>query len=278
MGGMNMWRLLPPAQGDPASELAAGAAMLAGLATTSQPAIRWYAAASQPALVIGSGQKLSEVDQAALANAGVTLHRRASGGTAVLFVPGFFMQDIALPVNHPLAHPDVSESYRWLGEVWQATLAQFGVATTLIEIAAARADRATLDPLVARACFGGQSPYEVLVGGRKLVGFAQIRRREGMLFQVGLYTHWPGAQLAALLAIPETERRLLVERLADRVTDLASVCANPPDLASLATAFAAALYQRYDVTITPSDWTAAELAAMAAAQARFAPLGRVGES
>lgn len=273
-----MWRLLPPAQGDPASELAAGAAMLAGLATTSHPAIRWYAAASQPALVIGSGQKLSEVDQAALANAGVTLHRRASGGTAVLFVPGFFMQDIALPVNHPLAHPDVSESYRWLGEVWQATLAQFGVATTLIEIAAARADRATLDPLVVRACFGGQSPYEVLVGGRKLVGFAQIRRREGMLFQVGLYTHWPGAQLAALLAIPETERRLLAEQLAERVTDLATVCANPPDLASLATAFAAALYQRYDVTITPSDWTAAELAAMAAAQARFAPLGRVGES
>lgn len=273
MGGMSEWRLLPPAQGDPASELAAGAAMLAGLATTQQPAIRWYAAAPQPALVIGSGQKPSEVDRAALAQSGMTLHRRASGGTAVLFVPGFLMQDIALPASHPLAHPDVSESYRWLGEVWQATLAQFGVATTLIEIAAARADRATLDPLVARACFGGQSPYELLVGGRKLVGFSQIRRREGMLFQVGLYTHWPGAQLAALLAITETERQLLIDQLATRVIDLATVCATPPDLASLATAFATVLHQRYDVIITPSDWTAAELDAMAMAQARFAPLG-----
>ncbi|WP_299756957.1 ligase [uncultured Chloroflexus sp.] len=273
MGVMNEWRLLPPAQGDPASELAASAAMLAGLVTTQQPAIRWYAAAANPALVIGSGQKLSDIDRAALAQAGITLHRRASGGTAVLFVPGFLMQDIVLPVTHPLAHLDVSESYRWLGEVWQATLAQFGVATTMIEIAAARADRATLDPLVARACFGGQSPYELLVGGRKLVGFAQIRRREGMLFQVGLYTHWPGAQLVALLAISEPERRRLTERLADRVTDLASVCANPPGLASLANAFAAALHQRYDVTIAPSAWTAAELAVMAAAQTRFAPLG-----
>ncbi len=273
MGMMNEWRLLPPAQGDPASELAASTAMLAGLVTTQQPAIRWYAAAAKPALVIGSGQKLSDIDRAALAQAGITLHRRASGGTAVLFVPGFLMQDIALPVTHPLAHPDVSESYRWLGEAWQATLAQFGVATTVIEIAAARADRATLDPLVTRVCFGGQSPYEVLTSGRKLVGFAQIRRREGVLFQVGLYTYWPGAQLAALLAISEPERRRLTEQLADRVTDLASVCAKPPELASLATAFAAALHQRYDVTITPSAWTAAELAVMASVQARFAPLG-----
>ncbi|WP_287906743.1 ligase [Chloroflexus sp.] len=273
MGGMTSWRLLPPAQGDPASELAAGAAMLAGLATTPQPAIRWYATAPQPALVIGSGQKVSEVDQAALANAGITLHRRASGGTAVLFVPGFLMQDIVLPADHPLAHPDVSESYRWLGEVWQATLAHFGVQADLITIAAARADRASLDPLVARACFGGWSPYEVLVAGRKLVGFAQIRRREGLLFQVGVYTHWPGAQLAALLNIAASERQLLIDRLSARVTDLAAVCVKPPDLATLATAFATVLHQRYDVTITPSDWTAAELAAMVAARQRFVPLG-----
>ncbi len=83
------WRLLPPAHGDPATELAAGTAMLAGLVITHQPALRWYAAGPQPALVIGSGQKLSEVDQLALRQQGVTLHRRASGGTAVLFVPGF---------------------------------------------------------------------------------------------------------------------------------------------------------------------------------------------
>jgi len=266
------WRLLPPVHGDPASELAAGTAMLAGLVTTHQPALRWYTAGPQPALVIGSGQKLSEVDQLALRQQGVTLHRRASGGTAVLFVPGFLMQDIALPLDHPLAHPDVSESYRWLGEVWQATLMQFGIDTRIIDIATARADRQLLDPLTARACFGGRSPYELLVNDRKLVGFAQVRRREGMLFQVGVYTHWPGQQLSTLLAILPAERQLFIERLAGRVTDLATVCASPPDLHRLATAFATVLQQRYDVHIAASDWTTEELKVMAAVQSRFLPL------
>lgn len=270
--GSVIWRLLPPAQGDPTTELAAGAAMLAGLKETNCPAIRWYAAGSRPALVIGSGQKLSDVDHTALRQQGVTIHRRSSGGTAVLFVPGLLMQDIALPLEHPLYHPDVSESYRWLGDVWQATLAQFGIHTSLIDIAAARADRQTLDPLIARACFGGQSPYEVLVAGRKLVGFAQIRRREGVLFQVGLYTHWPGRQLATLLAMAAAERTIFGERLADRVTDLVTVCESPPDIHQIAAAFAMVLRQRYEVSITAADWTEAEREAMIAAQAHFAPL------
>ncbi len=275
MGGVEEWRLLPPAQGDPATELAAGSAMLGGLVTSPRPAIRWYAAGKRMALVIGSGQKLNEVDRAALARAGMTLHRRASGGAAVLFAPGLLMQDIVLPVHHPLAHPDVSESYRWLGEVWQATMALFGVATDLISIPAARADRVTLDPLTARACFGGQSPYEVLAGGRKLVGFAQIRRREGALFQVGVYTRWPGTHLAAVLALTEDERSTLIKRLAERVTDLATVCRQPPDLTALAAAFATVLRQRYHIHLIPTDWRADERAIMEA-QSRFAPLALEG--
>ncbi|MEF3274976.1 MAG: ligase [Chloroflexus sp.] len=272
MGEVEHWRGLPAAQGDPTTELAAGLAMLSGLATVPQPAIRWYAAGERLALVIGSGQKLTEVDRTALARAGIGLHRRSSGGTAVLFAPGLLMQDIALPVQHWLMHPDVTESYRWLGEAWQATLATLGVAAELVSIPAARADRLTLDPLTARACFGGQSPYEVLVAGRKLVGFAQIRRREGILFQVGVYTHWPGAQLAALLALTEAERTELVARLEQRVTDLATVCRQPPDLSTLAAAFATVLQQRYHICIVPTDWSETERAAMVAAQARFAPL------
>ena len=31
------------------------------------------------------------------------------------------------------------------------------------------------------ACFGGLSPYEVLAGGRKVVGLSQTRRRQGTL-------------------------------------------------------------------------------------------------
>jgi lipoate-protein ligase A len=265
------WRLLPYGEGGADAELAAGEALLAGLAAEARPAMRWYGA-RQLALVIGSGQRPSEVDGEALAAAGGTLHKRASGGTAVLFVPGFLMQDIALPPGHRLFRDDVSESYRWLGEVWAAALAELGVATELVSIAAARADTAAASPLVRRACFGGRSPYELLAGGRKLVGFSQIRRRPGALIQVGVYTRWPGQELAALLRMPAAERAPLAEALAARVVGLAELLPAPPTAEAVMAAFERALAGEIGVGLEPAAWRPDEELAREAALARFAPL------
>ncbi|NJM06502.1 hypothetical protein HC891_10360, partial [Candidatus Gracilibacteria bacterium] len=166
---------------------------LDGLASAPQPTLRWYSYTS-PALILGSGQKLSDVDLAALG--GTTVHRRRSGGTAVLFEPGLLMQDIALPVGHPLYSHDVTASYRWLGELWVVTLADLGIAAQTLSIAEARSDTASLEPLLRRACFGGRSPYEVLAEERKLVGFSQVRRRGGLVLQVALYERFSAARLA----------------------------------------------------------------------------------
>lgn len=266
-----LWRLLPEQAADPAYDLAAGSAMLAGLAATARPAVRWYGA-ERPALVIGSGQHLNEIDHDALRAAGISLHRRASGGTAVFFAPGFLMQDIALPIDHPLHTPDVTASYAWLGEVWAAALAALGITAAPVSVAEARADTQTLDPLVRRACFGGRSPYEVLAGGRKLVGFAQVRRRQGALLQVGVYTHWPGRELADLLALNTTERSALTERLAQRVVGLDALLPAPPGYAAIQAAFARALYERHTVKLEATPWSAVEQEALHAAGARFAPL------
>lgn len=268
-----VWRLLPSDAADTARDLAAGVAMLAGLTPNERPAVRWYVA-EQPALVIGSGQKLSEIDQDALAAAGIAVHRRASGGTAVLFAPGFLMQDIALPVNHPLHTPDVTASYAWLGAVWTAALAELGIGAAPVSIAAARADTAAVDPLVRRACFGGQSPYEVLVNGRKLVGFAQVRRRQGALLQVGIYTHWPGRELAEVLALSTTERAELTERLAQRVVGLDELQPRPPTVAMIQAAFANALAHEHTILLQPTPWNAAEQAALEEAAARFGAIER----
>ncbi|MGQ9925229.1 MAG: lipoate--protein ligase family protein [Chloroflexaceae bacterium] len=265
------WRLLPYSEHSPESELAAAEALLAGLAAAPRPALRWYGA-RQAALVIGSGQRLTDVDAPALAAAGVTLHRRASGGAAVLFAPGLLMQDIALPIDHPLHQQDVSESYRWLGEVWVATLREFGLAARPVSIPEARADARTLHPLARLACFGGRSPYEVLAEERKVVGFSQIRRRPGALLQVGLYTRWPGRELATLLRLPPTERERLVTFLDGRVAGLADLLPVPPPPERIMAAFAHALAERHGVILAPAGWREDELAAAAAARARYAPV------
>lgn len=254
------WRLLPYSEDAADQELARGEALLAGLAQTDRPAVRWYAA-RRPALVIGSGQRPTEVDGAALAAAGASLHRRASGGAAVLFESGFLMQDVALPPQHGLYRSDVSESYAWLGKLWLATLAALGLAELeLVSIAAARADGQSADHLVRRACFGGRSPYEVLAGGRKLVGFSQIRRRAGALFQVGLYAHWSGAALAGLLRLSAAERTATAAALDTRVVGLDALLPTPPVPAVIMAAFAAALKRDHSVELAPSPWSATELA------------------
>lgn len=265
------WRLLPFSALLAGEELAASEGLLAGLAAEPRPAVRWYGA-ERLALVIGSGQRLHEVDGAAVVAAGATLHKRASGGTAVLFVPGFLMQDIALPPDHPLYRIDVSESYAWLGAVWAEALGELGVETTLIDVPTARADTRDADPLVRRACFGGRSPYELLAGGRKLVGFSQIRRRAGALFQVGLYTRWPGRELAALLRLPDEERRATAEALAARVVGLDELLPAPPPATVIADAFARSLARRHGVSLVDSLWRPDELAAALAALPRYAPI------
>ncbi len=244
---------------------------MAGLTLAARPALRWYGA-QRPALVLGSGQRPSEVDAAAALRSGIDVHKRGSGGGAVLFGPPLLMQDLVLPIGHALYQQDVSESYRWLGEVWAAALVELGVTTELVSVAEARVDPRQSDPLVRRACFGGRSPYEVLANGRKLVGFAQTRRRQGALFQVGLYRHWTGSELVELLRLSPTERVATRTALAERVVGLDELLPDPPSLATLAAAFEAALQRLHSSTTTPAAWQPDEVAAAQAAAARFAPL------
>jgi lipoate---protein ligase len=263
------WRLLPYSEDAADEELARGEGLLAGLLTTRRPAVRWYGA-RRLALVIGSGQRPNEVDGAALAVAGASLHRRASGGSAVLFVPGFLMQDLALPPGHPLYRSDVSESYAWLGAVWVEALGELGLAELeLVSIAAARADARSADPLARRACFGGRSPYEVLAGGRKLVGFSQIRRRAGALFQVGIYAGWPGPALTALLRLSAAERADTAAALERRVVGLNALLPAPPAPEAIMGAFARALARRHGVELETTPWSPEELAAAQAAAGRY---------
>ena len=265
-----LWRELPTSAEPIDLELAGPSGLLAGLQAGGPPTLRWYEA-SRLGLVLGSGQRPAEADLAACQELGASLHKRASGGTAVLFEPGLIMQDIALPIAHPLHVGDVTESYRWLGDIWVATLASVGITTQLIGVAEARADTQALSPLERRACFGGRSPYELLAGGRKLVGFSQIRRREGAVLQVGMYTRWLPDRLAALLAMSPEERAALSARLSERVTGLTDLLPAPPTPKALRAAFAEALAAR-GISLAAADWSVAELTAQAAARERYGTL------
>ena len=84
-------------------------------------------------------------------------------------------------------------AYAWLGEGLTRALGRLGWAARAIAPDEARRDNAALRAderpgatALRRTCFGGRSPYEVLVAGRKVVGLCQVRRRAGTLYQVGI--------------------------------------------------------------------------------------------
>lgn len=161
-------------------------------------------AATAAALVLGSGQPPGVADVEACARAGVEVVRRRSGGGAVLVEPGAMTWfDVVVPAGDPrfaAVSGDVTASMVWLGGHVAAALAGLGVdGATVYE------GRLQATTWSRQVCFAGLGPGEVSVGGAKLVGVSQRRRRAGARFQCMVHTAWRPAALVALLARPRPE-------------------------------------------------------------------------
>jgi lipoate-protein ligase A len=137
------------------------------------PTLRFYAW-TPPAISLGQSQRISTVDEVRCAAAGVAIVRRATGGLAILHTDEF-TYSMSLPIAHPIAEGDVMTSYRRIAEAIVHALRLLGVGD-------ANADRvAKEDKAKGPVCFEAPSDYEVVGGGKKLVGSAQWRRVDGVL-------------------------------------------------------------------------------------------------
>jgi lipoate-protein ligase A len=253
----NIARRLPWSIGSADMHLTAGMAMLTALEQGAGLVLRWYCL-TPPALLLGSAQSLDVIDTTACGRRGVTVHRRRSGGGAVLGDETLLMLDVALPHEHPLYLHDVTASYRWLGEVWSTALRNLGLTTRAVSITEARADAQTLTELLKQVCFGGLSPYETAVGQRKVVGLAQICRRSGALFQCGVHLKWEPMHTAELLVASAQDRSALVKQLSARVAGLDEVLGRAVDPIEIIASFEAALARLVGITTANVDWDATE--------------------
>ena len=69
-------------------------------------------------------------------------------------------------------------------------------------------------------CFGGLSPWEVVAGGRKVLGLSQVRRTAGAIIQVGVPMRLDAVRLARAMGAPSGAADDLAARTAG-VADLA---------------------------------------------------------
>jgi lipoate-protein ligase A len=143
--------------------------------------------------------------------------RRRSGGGAVLVGPGDpLWLDVWIPRGDPRWQPDVGRAAWWVGEWWVAALAGMGATGLTVH----RGGLVT-GPWSDLVCFAGTGPGEVLSGGRKVVGVAQWRSREGALFHTAAYRHWDPTPLVERLRIDD--RGAAIAALGDRAVGLEEV-------------------------------------------------------
>ena len=171
---MTLWRLLltPPARG--AWNMALDEAILEHIGRgESIPTLRLYA--WEPAcLSLGHAQPYSDVDVYRLAVRGWEVVRRITGGRAILHTDELTYSVIA-PNDEPVIAGTVLESYNRLAQTLLMAVKNLGLPVEMQE--GKPNDNASSNPI----CFEVPSTYEITVDGKKLIGSAQARKKEGVL-------------------------------------------------------------------------------------------------
>ena len=174
------------------------------------PTLRLYAW-TPAAVSIGLHQDAERAcDLAACRAAGWDVVRRPTGGRAVLHATDELTYAVVLPLAQ--APEGVRAAYAWIGAALVTAYRALGVDAALAEGRR----------LTARsgACFDAPAAHEVVCGGRKLAGSAQLRRA-GFLLQHGSLPMRVDAVLhARLLGLGPDAAGVLAERAAG----LADVC------------------------------------------------------
>ena len=200
----------------------------------------WPAAESRPvgrriavcrptgdAVVLGSTQSPAVVDAKAAASAGLAVLRRRSGGGAVLVTPEDPVWiDLWVPVGDARWSADVAVAFDWLGATWARALGRLGLDP--VEVQGPAPGLCTR--WASLVCFGGVGAGEVSLAGRKVVGLAQRRNRNGAWFHTACVRHWDPSPLLDLLDLSPGERAAAYDGLGAAATGVADALGNsaPP--------------------------------------------------
>lgn len=178
----------------------------------SLPTLRLYA--WDPAcLSLGYAQPFADVDIPRLRARGWEVVRRPTGGRAILHTDELTYSVIA-PHDEPRVAGTVLESYHRLAQALVAALDLLSMRVEINENSSAPHGPGT-NPV----CFEVPSTYEITINGRKLVGSAQARRKEGVLQHGSLPLTGDLTRILQVLAFPgEESRSLAAGRLLRRAT------------------------------------------------------------
>lgn len=125
-----------------------------------------------PSISIGTFQEIEELNFDYIKEKKIPVVRRPTGGKGV-YHDNELTYSIIIPSKHPMNKINVIDSYKMLSMVFIKSLEKFGIKGELTK------KFGTKDSF----CFSTQNYYEVSVNGKKIIGSAQRRKKEGILQQ-----------------------------------------------------------------------------------------------
>ena len=250
---MKTWRLIKtlPARG--AWNMAVDEAILEHTGRGDVlPTLRLYTW-DPPCLSLGQAQPFADVDTDRLQAHGWDVVRRVTGGRAILHTDEL-TYSVTGPANEPHLAGTVLESYNRLA---RALLAAVGDLSLPVEMKEGKAEsNGGPNPV----CFEVPSTYEITVGGKKLIGSAQARRREGVLQHGSLPLTGDLTRICQALAFPdESARKNAIKRLLERATTVESVLGRVVDLETAEQAFVQAFEAQLGLTFEAGELSESEL-------------------
>jgi len=250
------WRLLqsPPAEG--AWNMAVDEAILDGVRQDESPATLRLYAWEPSCFSLGYAQSAADVDQAFLERAGWHLVRRPTGGRAILHTDELTYSVIGPPEDPRLAG-SVLESYRCLSQALLHALHLLGIPAEAHEKSS---ETAGAGPAANPICFEVPSNYEITVGGKKLVGSAQARRRNGVLQHGSLPLIGDLTRIVQALSLPdEASRQEAADRLLEHATTVEAVLGKVISWEQAARAYVQAFREVLNLELVPGALSQAEI-------------------
>lgn len=218
------------------------------------PTLRLYAW-HPPCLSLGYAQPAADVDKERLAALGWEMVRRPTGGRAILHTDELTYAVIG-PQREPRLQGSILESYQRLSRALLAALHLLGLPAQAHSLPSQNQNGDSKGPV----CFEVPSNYEITIQGKKLVGSAQARKREGVL-QHGTLPLWGDLTriTQALCFNDESERERAAARLKARATTVEEVLGYRVLWDEAAQAFVSAFEQELALKLTPASLSQAEL-------------------
>lgn len=252
------WRLLVSGCGDGALNMAVDEALLHTAMGGGQPVLRLYAW-SPAAVSLGFFQELDDtsINRAEIQRRGFGLVRRPTGGRAILHKHEI-TYSVAARQSDIGGGNTLMGAYRSISRGVEAGLNLLGIGAALAEKAGGSdLDRSSL-PTV---CFGHPARADMVAAGRKIVGSAQLRRREALLQHGAIPISIDPAEHLAVMpgGLGNAEADAAdAGRLARIACGVADIIGREPSFSELADAIAEGFRRALGIEFEPGGLSAAE--------------------